>query len=189
MYLEESHITRLANLLVQHSCKVQPGEVVWIESIDVEDRIVEAVVKAVFEAKGIPLIIRKSQSLMVILANQYDKEGLMLMAQHELTALQDCHCFIGLRAPKNLYENQEISHEKRSLLLQHYLEPVHYSYRNLHLRWVYVRIPTEALAQESRLSGNVFAKYYFQAIFQDYQEMLLNQKVQFYSNPSMFVRN
>lgn len=171
MYIQESHIDRLAELLVQHSCNVQRGEVVWIESIDVEDRIVEAVVKAVFDAEGIPLVSRKSQSLMITLANQYDEAGLRLLAQHELNALKDCQCFIGLRAPKNLYENQEISTEKRALLLEHYLKPVHYSYRNHHLRWVYVRIPTDALAQESKISSQAFMEYYFQAIFQDYQEM------------------
>lgn len=171
MYLQESHIERLATLLVQHSCNVLPGEVVWIESIDVDDNIVEAVAKAVTDAKGIPLISRKSQTLMIALAKQYDETGLKLMARHELTALKDCQCFIGLRAPVNLYANQAISEDQRALLLQHYLKPVHYSYRNHHLRWVYVRIPTEALAQESRMSGQAFMDYYFQAMFQDYEEM------------------
>lgn len=171
MYIQETYIARLATLLVQHSCKVQPGEVVWIESIDVEDKIVEVVIQAVFDAKGIPLISRKSQSLMITLANKYEENGLTLMAQHELNALKDCQCFIGLRAPKNLYENKGISDDKRKILLQHYLKPVHYSYRNHHLRWVYVRIPTNALAQESHMNGQAFMEYYFQAIFQDYQEM------------------
>lgn len=171
MHIQESHISQLANLLVTHSCKVQPGEVVWIESIDVEDRIVEAVVEAVFDADGIPLVSRKSQSLMISLANRHDEAGLRMMADHELAALKDCHCFIGLRAPENLYANQAITKDQRALLLQYYLKPVHYTYRNHHLRWVYVRIPTEAFAQESRMSGKEFSDYYFRAVFQNYQEM------------------
>ena len=52
----DERMKKLAKNLVAYSCAVQPGEKVLIEVFDCEDVVAEELVKAVYEAGGIPFV-------------------------------------------------------------------------------------------------------------------------------------
>lgn len=166
-----TYYQHIANILVAHSCSVQPGERVLIESIDVDDELTSVVAEAVHKAGGTPFVVKKSQRLMVELGNLHSEGDLDILAEKELILMKKCQCFIGLRAPQNLFESRGLTQESREKVLKYFVTPVHYQYRNKHLRWVYLRIPTKAMAQQAEMPSARFFEYYFTAISVDYASL------------------
>ena len=174
MLLSSEHIELLVNTLVNDSCQVQAGEKIWVESIDVQEDVLIRLLEKIREVGGIPFFQQKSQELMLQTASVYNAEEFQLQAEIELTGMKACQCFIGLRAPRNVYSNHGIPAEQREIMLKNFLQPVHYTHRNQHMRWVYVRIPTESMAQASRLSSRQFIHRYFEAFRLDAKKFRKN---------------
>lgn len=170
-----SYYQKIAQTLVWHSCAVQVGERVLIEAIDVDDDLISMVALEVQAAGGVPFVVKKSQRLMVELGNIHETEDLDILAESELLLLKKCACLIGLRAPLNLHESKGLQPEARQRILKHFVSPVHYQYRNKHVRWVYFRVPTQAMAQLSEMPTPQFFEYYFEAMSIDYPS--LHQKM------------
>ena len=66
----------LANVLITHSTKIQPGEVVLIESIEIPQEMVIALIRSVRKAEGIPIVeIRQTRIQREIILGGTDDES------------------------------------------------------------------------------------------------------------------
>jgi aminopeptidase len=84
--------------------------------------------------------------------------------------------FIGIRQPGTSNAFKELPPEKLKLLLEGFIKPVHYGYRNHHLNWVYLRGISPQMIDKSGLATEDFVAYYSKAILFDYckLDLLLN---------------
>ena len=103
---------KLADLLVNYSCAVQPGENVLLEASDVPDEFAGAVVHAVARAGGRPFVLRKSVALNRALMSVGSEEQWQLMADLERAQMEKMQCYIGARGNLNVSELSDVPDDK-----------------------------------------------------------------------------
>ena len=75
--MHDPRIDKLANLLLDHSCRIQPGERVVIEAFDLpETNLVCALVEGAAERGAIPLVTTKSNKVLRSLYRTATKENM-----------------------------------------------------------------------------------------------------------------
>ena len=163
---------KLINILTNHSCDVREHDKVIIEAIDMPDDVIENLLDDLSRKNAVPLLNIKSQALMNKMIKEAKPEAFDLMAEMELNQMKKAQCFIGLRAVNNIYEMADIPTDKKKIVLEHYIKPVHYEYRNNHLNWVYFRYPTPAMAQNAKMSTEYFTEYYFDTAVINYKKLI-----------------
>jgi aminopeptidase len=169
--MNDEHITRIAKLLIEHSCSLQRGERVLIEGIDAPREIILELVRQATKVGAVPFVALKDDQVNRELCAAGTADGYELMADIELHALKQMDAFISIRAPHNAQEFADLPAEKLRLVLEHYIKPVHHEYRNEHVKWVALRWPTPAMAQRAGMSTEAFEDFFFSVCAADYKKM------------------
>jgi aminopeptidase len=162
---------KLADVLVHHSVRVQPGERVLIEAFDMPPEFVALLMRTVYAAGGeaIPLI-KQTPALRALY--QHASEGqIQFLAGLERTLMEGVQGYIGLRGAPNYAEMSDISQEQMQRVRQHWWVPVHQEVRVPKTRWVVLRWPTHGMAQAANMSTEAFEEFYFRVCTLDYAQM------------------
>jgi aminopeptidase len=159
--------TRLAEILVSYSTRVQPGDRVLITMMEVETRpLVEAVYEQVVLAGGFPEVQYASDWLKRILLRKGTDEQVDWEPELEAHGMEWADAYIGLRGARNPFELGDISAER---LAAHRRAMGKISTRRNRLeRWVLVRVPNEAFAQQAGLSLDETMAFFFDASLRDW---------------------
>lgn len=161
----------IADLVTRHSLQIEQGETVLLEAIDVAPEVVMAFDGAIRAAGGRTILSVKQQALMNWQAAQASVEEIQEWAQRELEMLRNCQAFLGLRAPVVPDGLPPVPEAKQRELLTHFIQPVHYQYRNRYLRWLYLRWPTEDMALRAGMTLEAFEEYYLGSLMVDYEAL------------------
>lgn len=164
-------MSRLAQLLVEHSCELRAHERVLIESVNAPNEIVTALIRAAKAVGATPLVTLKDDEIIRELSAIYEPEEIKLMAACELHTLRQVQAFISVRAIHNPQEYSAISPDKLANVLRNYVQPVHLNFRNDNLRWVSLRWPTPAMARSANLEIEDFTDFFFDVCTIDYARM------------------
>ena len=169
--MKDLRIDKLAKILVNFSVKVQKGDRVLIQNNNLQKDFIKALVRAVYEAGGLPFVSIKDVSVERELLLGATKEQMQLRGEIELEEMKRMNCFIGFRAMQNLYAQCDVPSEKMELYEKYYYKSVHMEQRLSHTRWVVLRWPTPAMAQLSEMSEEQFEDFYFKVCCLDYEKM------------------
>ena len=169
--MTDSRIEKLANTLVNYSCRVKPGERVLIESIGFEVPLVKELIREVYKAGGLPFVTVKNDEFRRLLVNECSEEQLNLMASFELARMKEMQAYIGLRAGENASEMGDVPSEKMALYNKLFARPVHSEQRVEHTKWVILRYPNYSMAQLADMSTEAFEDFYFNVCNLDYSKM------------------
>ena len=170
--MRDERIRKLAQNLVNYSLKVKPGEKVLIETRNANLPLVDALIREVYEAKGLPFVSFKFPAIDRALAMGCTREQLKLMMKWEAERLEEMDCYIGIRQMENSYEDSGVPQEQMDLFNREYEMPVLMDYRVPLTRWVALRFPTPAMAQAARMNTQAFEDFYFQVCAElDYEKM------------------
>ena len=85
--------------------------------------------------------------------------------------MRECQAYIGVRAGDNSYETGDVPQERMRLYAQHYGNVVHGGIRVPNTKWVVLRYPVPAMAQQACMSTEAFEDYYFHVCNLDYSRM------------------
>ena len=162
---------KLAKVLVQHSTKVQPGDKVLIEAIDIPEEMVIALIREVRNAKGKPLVTCKHNRIQRELIKETDAETMQGIAEVESFRMEKVQVYLGLRGSYNISELSDVPSEKMKLYEEYWLKPVHFKIRVPKTRWCILRWPTPSMAQQARKSTESFEHFYFDVCTLDYNKM------------------
>lgn len=169
--MKDPRITKLAQNLVQYSTNLQQGEKVLIEAIGLEIPLVQALVREVYAAGGIPFVtIKDNQATRELLLN-VSVEQLQGMASYELARMKDMDAYIGVRSGQNVTELSDVPAEKMAMYLEHYQKVVHSEERVPNTKWVILRYPNFAMAQLAGMSTEAFEDFFFDVCNLDYDKM------------------
>ena len=169
--MKDARLVQLAQNLVHYSCKVKPGERVLIESNGLERDFVTLLVKAVYDAGGLPFVNIRDASVERALLLGAIKEQIRFYAEYTGLQMEGMDCYIGVRSGENSAELSDVPEEKMELYSKYYVQPVQMQRRVAGTRWVVLRYPSASMAQMANMSLEAFEDYYFDVCCLDYGKM------------------
>jgi aminopeptidase len=167
----DPRMRRLAEVLVDHSIKLKKGEVVYIETFDMPSEMVEVLIDRVYEVGGVPLISLRSVKVLRKFYMGADETTMRLTGETEMEKMKRAQAYIGMRGSHNITETSDVPAEKMKLYNQYWWGPVHTNQRISNTRWVVLRWPTSAMAQQAEMSTEGFEDFYFKTCTLDYERM------------------
>jgi len=161
----------LAGVLVGHSIRVQKGENVLIEAIDIPDEMVIALIREVRNHGGNPVVTLKRNRIQRELIKEGTDENIILAADYEAYRMGKMDAYIGVRGSLNITELSDVSTRAMNRYQTEWLKPVHFDIRVPRTKWVVLRWPTSSMAQQAGRSTEAFESFYFDVCTLDYSKM------------------
>jgi aminopeptidase len=162
---------RLADVLVHHSVRVQPGERVLIEAFDMPPEFVALLVRTIASAGGVPIVDTKSSLVLRALYQHATDDQIRFIAGLERARMEGVQGYIGLRGTPNFAEMSDVPPEQMKRVRQLWWTPVHQEVRVPKTKWVVLRWPTVGMAQAAHMSTEAFEEFYFRVCTLDYARM------------------
>lgn len=170
--MHDPRIDKLANLLLDHSCRIQRGERVLVEAFDLPDpTLVCRLVEGAAQRGAVPLVSWKSNAVLRSLYKTATEESMKLAGQFESARMELMQAYIGVRGAANSSQFADVPHEKMDLYQEHWWKAVHTDIRIAKTKWVVLRYPTDSFAQAANMSTEAFEDFYFDVCTVDYAAM------------------
>ncbi|RNB80646.1 aminopeptidase [Brevibacillus nitrificans] len=168
--MKDSRIEQLADVLVNYSTTVQPGENVLIYAIGQVHDLVKAVIRKVYEAGGHPYVQLIDQTIQRELLLGANETQLGVMRDADVSFMKKMDCYIGIRGGDNISELADVPGDKMQLYSKLLMRPV-LDVRVPETKWVVLRYPNPSMAQLANMSTDAFEDFYFKVCTLDYGKM------------------
>lgn len=132
----------------------------------------KALIKEVYAKGGIPFLNLESGELLREWLEEATPEQIDLEASFQKARMGKMDCYLGLRNKDNIYEMAGLNEEKIKLYNTLLLHPVHHGIRVAKTKWVVLRSPNHAMAQEAKMNTDEFKEFYYKVCNLDYAKML-----------------
>jgi len=170
--MKDPRIERLAHVLLHHSCRLQPGQKVLIEAMDLpEPSLVCRLVEEASRMGAIPVVSTKDNAVMRALYRNATEQSMALAGKFEAAVMSEMNAYIGIRGSANSNEFSDVPGERMDLYQRHWWQPVHIQIRVPKTRWVVLRYPTASMAQSASKSCEAFEDFFFDVCTADYEKM------------------
>lgn len=160
---------RLAEVLTSFSICLKRGENVLIDSSDVPDAMVIALVRAARGRGATPFVHISHGSIARELLTGATDAQFDILSKLELQRMKRMDAYVALRGSDNIFELSDVPVRKMKLALSH-MRPVQ-NWRVRNTKWVVLRWPTAAMAQQARCSTVAFEDFFFKVCTLDYARM------------------
>lgn len=172
--MHDSRLDQLARVLIRHSTKLQKGEKVLIDLFDVPEEMGVALIRATRAAGGVPFVQLHRATLSRELALAATESQLETTSTVELARMKKMQAYIAVRGSHNITELTDVPEEKMKLVAGK-MRPV-MDWRINKTKWVVLRWPTPAMAQQAQMSTEAFEDYFFKVCTLDYSRMIPGMK-------------
>jgi aminopeptidase len=172
--MKDSRFDQLARVLVRHSTNLQKGESVLIEVFDAPDAIAIALIRAARAAGGVPFVQIHRAQISRELSLGAEGSQLDTLSSLELARMKKMQAYIAVRGSHNITELSDVPEEKMRLVAGK-MRPV-MDWRINKTKWVVLRWPTSAMAQQAQMSTEAFEDYFFQVCTLDYARLIPGMK-------------
>ena len=169
--MTDPRMKKLAHSLINYSCRLQPGEKILIEVFDCEDVIAEELIKAAYEAGGLPFVNMYRSKVQRAWLNSLTPEQAELQAKWDAQRMRDMDAYISFRGNENSAENAGVPSENMRIYSTIYSEKVHSDIRVRNTKWCVLRYPNPSMAQLNSMGTRDFEDFYFDVCCLDYAKM------------------
>lgn len=164
--MTDPRLPRLAEVLTGFSTLLKKGERVLIDAFDIPDEFTIELVRAARAHGAIPYVnlqrARVTRELLKgALAEQY-----RVSADIELRRMRKMDAYIAVRGSDNIFETSDVPAERVQMVAK-ILKPV-LDHRVNKTKWVVLRWPSSAMAQQAGMSTEAFEDFYFRVCTFDY---------------------
>ena len=166
----ESNYLKLAEVLTGFSTDLQKGERVLIEAFDIPEAMVVALVRAARKRGAVPFVNLQCGRINRELVNHVDPDQFEAQAIWELARMQKMDAYIAIRGSDNIFELSDVDPDKIAQATKAMKGVL--DYRVNETKWVILRWPTSAMAQQAMMSTEGFEDFYFRVCTQDYSRMV-----------------
>ncbi|MEO7412433.1 MAG: aminopeptidase, partial [Opitutaceae bacterium] len=170
----DPRITQLAEGLTGFSTGLKKGERVFIDAFDVPDAMVIALVRASRACGAHPYVQIHRARITRELTLGAAEDQYAPHAEIELARMQKMDAYIALRGSDNIFEASDVPSD-RVQLVSKLMKPV-LDHRVGKTKWVVLRWPTPAMAQQAGMSTVAFEDFYFKVCTLDYSRMTPGMK-------------
>lgn len=151
---------RLAQILVNYSTQVQPGEIALIHCIDdVNPELVDSLLEEIFKAGGQALIWLDNKYYLKQLINNNNAQALTIFMNDRLAEIKKCQVVFHLFCENNACEFSDINADRKRFYLK-LNQPIS-DWRCNKTKRVVTCLPSKAAAQLAKMSTAEFEKFYF----------------------------
>ena len=164
--MSDPRFAKLAEVLTGFSCELKKGERVLIDAYDVPDAFVVALVRAARDRQAIPYVNLQRARITRELLRGATAEQYQITSDIELARMQKMDAYIAARGSDNIFETSDVPSD-RVQLVSRILKPV-LDYRVNKTKWVVIRWPSSAMAQQAGMSTEAFEEFYFRVCTFDY---------------------
>ncbi|MBP5274000.1 MAG: aminopeptidase [Abditibacteriota bacterium] len=168
--MTDPRMTRLAELLVNYSCEVKPGEKVYISTQAIHPEMDCEIIKQVVKAGGVPFHHLSNGRINRELALCASKERMEILKEADLAMMKQMDCYIAIRGADNDSEQSDVPKEKKRIVDKYYGTEV-LNERVNNTKWVVLRWPTPSMAQRAAMSTEAFEDFYFDVCTLDYGKL------------------
>lgn len=167
----DTRIEKLADVLVNYSCRIEKGEKVMIDSFGFTPLpLIKAVIRQVYKAGGLPFHKLNDNSISREIIKNCSAGQLEFMKAVALAEIKGMDAYIGIRAYDNINELGDLPMEKISEYLKGFQEEIT-DWRVENTKWVVLRYPNNSMAQLANTSLDAFEDFYFNVCNLDYSKM------------------
>lgn len=172
--MHDARYDDLARVLIRHSTALRPGEKVLIDAYDIPEEFVVTLVRAVRAAKGLPFVQLQNARVSRELALEASAPQLDIASTLELARMKKMDAYIAIRGSHNITEMSDVPDDRMQLLMGK-MRPV-LDWRINKTKWVVLRWPTPAMAQQAQKSTEAFEDFFFKVCTLDYSRMAPGMK-------------
>ncbi len=172
----DPRLDTLADLLIKHSIHLQHGEKILIETFDIPEDMVIALIRAARNVGGVPLISYKQNRIQRELIQAGQEEAMQIIGECETYRMERVQAYIGMRGSRNVAELSDVSAAAMEFYERHWVQPVHFQVRVPKTKWVVLRWPSASMAQQAKMSTDSFEDFYFNVCTLNYGKMAEAQK-------------
>ncbi len=170
----DPRFSELAQGLVGFSTALKPGERVLIDAFDVPDAMVIALIRATRARGAHPYVQIHRARISRELTLGAAEAQFAPHADVELARMQKMDAYIAMRGSENIFEASDVPSEKVQLVSR-LMKPV-LDHRVGKTKWVVLRWPSSAMAQQAGMSTEAFEDFYFKVCTLDYGRMTPGMK-------------
>jgi aminopeptidase len=172
--MHDTRFDQLASILTRHSTALKKGEHVLIDLFDVPTHMGIALVRAARASGAIPFVQTHDARLSRELSLGATEAALKVTSAIELARMKKMQAYIAVRGSHNITEMADVP-EDRMRLIAGKMRPV-LDWRINKTKWVVLRWPTAAMAQQAGTSTEAFEDFYFKVCTLDYGRMIPGMK-------------
>jgi aminopeptidase len=172
--LSDPRYAQLADVLVDYSTALKKGERVLIEAFDIPEGMVVALVEAAYRRGAMPYVQLHNARISRALALGMGEAQLAYSSKIELARMKGMQAYIALRGSNNIFETSDVPAEQMKLAGR-VMRPV-LDWRIRKTKWVVLRWPTSAMAQQAQMSTEQFEDFYFRVCTLDYRKLIPGMK-------------
>ena len=166
----DTRYNQLAEVLCGFSTRLKKGERVLIDAYDIPDAFVVALIRAARACGAVPMVQIQRARIGREMNLHGTEEQFTLVRDMELARMKKMHAYIAVRGSDNIFEASDVPTEKAKLAGK-VLRPV-IDWRVNKTKWVVLRWPTSAMAQQAKMSSEAFEDFYFRVCTLDYARMI-----------------
>lgn len=167
--MHDARFDALSKVLVKHSTALKAGEKVLIDAFDIPDEFVISLIRTVRGAKAIPFVQVHHARISREIAIEAAEAQLEISSAIELARMKKMDAYIAIRGSHNITEMADVPDTRMQLIMSK-MRPVT-DWRINKTRWVVLRWPTPAMAQQAQMSTEAFEDFYFKVCTLDYGRM------------------
>lgn len=169
--MHDPRLKRLAQVLVNDSCRVRPSERVMLRVKGGQTELACALVDAVYEAGGHPFVRMEDAVVMRSVIRGASPETMRHWEEADNALFSTMQAFVSIDAWHNSAEHSDIPAEQRRNWARLYAESVYGRTVTEHTRWVLCGYPTAAAAQAAGMSTEAFEELFFDVCCLDYRRL------------------
>lgn len=170
----DPRFNKLADGLTGFSIELKKGERVLIDAFDVPEAMVIALIRAVRRLGAHPYVQLHRARITRELVLGAEEAQYAPQAKVEKQRMEGVDAYIALRGSENIFESSDVPAE-RVQLVSRLMKPV-LDHRVNKTKWVVLRWPTSAMAQQAAMSTEAFEDFYFRVCTLDYRRMIPGMK-------------
>jgi len=165
--MSDPRFARLAEVLTGFSTELKQGERVLIDAFDVPDTFTIALVRAAQERGALPYVNVQRARITRELLRGASVEQYATTAEVELARMKHMQAYIAVRGSDNIFETSDVPADRVQAVAK-VLKPV-LDHRVNKTKWVVLRWPSSAMAQQAGMSTQAFEDFYFRVCTFDYR--------------------
>ncbi len=164
--MSDTRFAKLAEVLTGFSTELKKGDRVLIDAFDCPDLFVIALVRAARARGALPYVNLQRARITRELLQGAVAEQYQVSADIELQRMQKMEAYIAVRGSDNIFETSDVPSDRVQLVAK-IMKPV-LDYRVNKTKWVVLRWPSSAMAQQAGMSTEAFEDFYFRVCTFDY---------------------